>query len=76
MKNVIKLLPKRILIPSGLIAAASAANSEIHKQILGSGKHPSDSVWHNNAILIISNDQMKDIIKIVKYLEDSGVLIK
>ena len=26
--------------------------------------------------LIISNDEMNDIIKIVKYLEDSGLLLK
>ena len=34
------------------------------KKILGSG---------NNIILIISNDEINDIIKIVKSLEDSGV---
>ena len=47
------------------------------KKILGSGHHPSDSASHNDAItLIISNDEMKDIIEIVKYLEDSGLLFK
>ena len=30
---------------------------------------------HNNAVLIISNDEMKDIIKIVKSVKDSGVLL-
>ena len=29
---------------------------------------------HNNAILTISNDGMKDVIRIVKSLEDSGLL--
>ena len=30
----------------------------------------------HNAKLILSNDEIEDIIKIVKYLEDSGLLIK
>ena len=68
-KNVIKPLAKRILIPLGLTAAVSAADAGIHKQILGSG--------HNNTTtLIISNDEIEDIIKIVKSLEDSGLLLK
>ena len=39
---------------------------EYIKKILGSG----------NTTLIISNDEMKGIIKIVKSLEDSGLLFK
>ena len=66
IKNVIKPLAKSVLIPLGLTAAASAADPGIHKKILGSGK----------TTLIISNDEMKDIIKIVKSLEDSGLLLK
>ena len=53
--------------------AASAADAGIHKKILGSG-NPSSS--HNNTVLIISNDEIGDIIKTVKSLEDSGVLLK
>ena len=34
------------------------------------------SVLHNNTILIISIDEVKDIIKIVKSLEDLGLLFK
>ena len=34
------------------------------------------SVSHNMTTLIISNNEIKDIIKIVKYLEDSGLLLK
>ena len=45
--------------------AASAADAEIHKKILGSG----------NTTLIISNDEIKDNIKVVKSLEDSGLLL-
>ena len=44
------------------------------KKNLGSGRH-SSSASHNTT-LIISNDEMKDIIKIVKSLEDSGLLLK
>ena len=69
IKNVIKPWAKSVLIPLGLAAAASAADAGIHKKILGSG-HPSSTT------LIISNDEMKDIIKIVKSLEDSGLLFK
>ena len=64
---MIKPLAKSVLIPLGLTAAASAADAGIHKKILGSG---------NMTTLIISNDEIHDIIKIVKSLEDSGLLVK
>ena len=49
---------------------------EYIKKILGSGHNcPSSSASHNTT-LIISNDEIKDIIKIVKSLEDSGLLLK
>ena len=66
-KNVIKPLAKSVLIPLGLTAAASAADAEIHKNILGS---------ENTTTLIISNDERNDINKIVKSLKDSGLLLK
>ena len=69
MKSTIKPLAKNVLIPLGLTAAASAADSGIHKKILGSGHN-------NNTTLIILNDEMDDILKIVKSLEDSGVSLK
>ena len=68
-KSVIKPLAKSVLIPVGLTAAASAADAGIHKKILGSGNS-------NNTILRISNNEMDDILKIVKSLEYSGVLLK
>ena len=37
---------------------------------MGSGNRPSSTR------LIISNDEMEDIIKTVEYLEDSGLLLK
>ena len=61
-KNVVKSLAKSVLIPLGLTAAASAADAGIHKNILGS----------LTTTLIKSNDEMKDIFKVVKSLEDSG----
>ena len=69
MRMVIKPLAKSVLIPLGLTAAASAADAGIHKKILASGNN-------YNTTLIISNDEMDDILKIVKSLEDSGVLLK
>ena len=66
MKNVIKPLGKSVLIPLGLPAAASAADAGIHKKILGSG----------TTTQIISNDEMENIIKIVKSFQDSGLLLK
>ena len=57
IKNVIKPLAKIVLVPLGLTVAASVADTVIHKKILGSG--------HNTRKLIISNDEMEDIIKIV-----------
>ena len=75
MKNIIKPLVKSVLIPLGLTAAASGADAGIHKRILGSGNiHSSTASHNNNTILIISNDETKDIIKIVKSLEDSSLL--
>ena len=56
IKNVIKPLAKSVLISSGLTSAASAADAEIHKKILG-------SVHNNTATLIISNSEIEDIIK-------------
>ena len=75
MKNLIKPLPKSVLIPLGLTAAASVADAGIHKKNLGSGHRPSDSTSYNTT-LIISNYEMEDIIKIVKSLKDSGLLLK
>ena len=67
IKNVIKPLAKSVLILLGLTAAASAADAGIHTKILGSG---------NMTTLIISNDEIGDIIKIAKSLEDSALLLK
>ena len=67
ISNMIKALAKSVLISLGLTAAASAADAGIHKKILESG---------NTTTLIISNNEIEDIIKIVKSLKDSGLLLK
>ena len=64
---MINSLAKSVLISLGLTAAALVADAGIHEKILGSG---------NTATLIVSNNEMEDIIKIVKSLEDSGLLSK
>ena len=66
MKNVTQQLAKSVLISLGLTAPASIADSGIHKTILNSG----------TGNLIISNDEMEDIMKIVKSLENSFLLLK
>ena len=76
ISSVIKPLAKSVLTPLGLTAAASAADAEIHKKILGSGCRNSFSAPHNTRTLIISNSEMNDIIKIVKSFKDSGLLLK
>ena len=50
----------------GVTAAASATDAAIYKKILGSGNH---------ATLIISIDDMQDVLKIVKSLVDSSLLL-
>ena len=59
LKSVVK--PLGML---GLTAAASATDAAINKKMLGYGNHTT---------LVISNDDMKDLLKIVKSLEDSGI---
>ena len=69
IKNVIKQFAKSVLTALGLTAATSATDAGIHKKILGSG--------HNNtATLIISNKEIEDFIKIVKFFENCGLLLK
>ena len=88
IKNVIKPSAKSVWIPLGLTAVAAAAaavDAGIHKKILGSGRRHSSSfvlrpplcdASHNTATLIISKNEIEDIIKIVKSLKDSGLLLK
>ena len=58
-------LAKNVLAPLGLTAAMSAIDGSIQKQIHGSGVK-----------LIIEEEDMQDIIKIIKELENSDILLK
>ena len=64
MKNQLKPLAKSVLIPLGLTASASATDVAIHKKMFKSCM----------PTLIISNEEMNGIMKIVKSLEESGLV--
>ena len=66
MKNELKPLAKSVLISLGLTAAASATDAAIQKKIFESGM----------TTLIISNEEMDDIMKTFKSLKESGLLIE
>ena len=53
------------MVPLGLTAAVSASNAAIQKKIFESG----------TTALIISDEEIDDIVKIVESLEESGLLI-
>ena len=58
-------LAKNVLAPLGLTGAMSAIDGSIQKKI------------HCSAVkLIIEQENMKDIMKIIKALENSGILLK
>ena len=59
-------LAKNVLAPLGITEAASAIDAAIQKKINGSGR----------TTLIISNEEMSDIMKIVQALEDFNILLK
>ena len=66
MGNVLKPLPNRVLIPLRSTTAAAATDTAIHKKMFGSGR-PLDLTSHAT-ILIISNEEMNDIMKITFFL--------
>ena len=76
IRNIIKPLAKNVLIPLWLTAAASAAHAGIQKNISGSGRRHSFSSTPHDTALMTSNDEMKDIIEIVKSLRDFNLLLK
>ena len=59
-------LVKNVLTPQGITAANSAIDAGIQKRINSSG----------TTTLLISNEEMNDIMKIVKALKDSNILLK
>ena len=58
-------LAKDVIAPLGLTAAMSAVDGSIQKKIHGSGVK-----------LIIEQEDMNDIMKIIEALENSGILLK
>ena len=60
--NVLKPLAKSVLIPLGLTEVASGTDIGIHEKMFGSGV----------TTFIVSNEEMNDIMEIVKSLEESG----
>ena len=65
MKNVLTQLGKKVLVPLGFLVAASATHAAIRKKLFGS-----------ETILVFSNEETDDIIKIVKFLEDASLFKK
>ena len=65
LKKVPLPLAKNVLAPLGLTAAMSTIDGSIQKKIHGSGVK-----------LIIEQEDMNDIMKIIKTLENSGILLK
>ena len=72
MKKVLTPLAKSVLLPIGLSIGMSAADAAIQNKIYGSHR-PSD-LASRTAVLIISNEEMEGIMKIVKSLEESRLL--
>ena len=66
IKTVLTPLAKSLIIPIKLTAAESAGDSGIHKKIIQS----------RNTTLMISNKEMNCIKRMVKSLENSGILLK
>ena len=58
-------LAKNVLAPLGITAAASAIDAWIQKKMHGSG----------TTTLIVSNEKMNDIMKIVQALDDCNILL-
>ena len=67
-------MAKNILAPLRVTGAASAIDAGIQNKIHGSGR-PSDSVSQKTT-LIISNDELNNIRKIVQALKGSGISLK
>ena len=66
MENVVAALAKLFLIPLRLMATASATNAVTQKKIYVSSM----------TTLKITNEEMKYTMKITKYFQESGLLIK
>ena len=61
MGNALKPLAKRVLTALGLTAGALATDAAIHKKLMWSG---------------VKNEEMNDVMKTIKSLDESVLLIK
>ena len=66
MKNVLTTLANSVLVPLGLTSAAAATDAAIQRKNFGSG----------TTTLTIWNKEREDIMKIVKSIQESGLLVK
>ena len=66
MRNTLKLLAKNVLITIELTAAASLADAAIQRKSFGLSA----------TTLVFSSKDLNNVIKIVNFLEDDGLLIK
>ena len=66
VKNVLTTIAKNVLLHLGVAAAASATDAAIQTKTDGLGI----------ITLIISHEEMKDILEILKYPEESGLLVE
>ena len=66
MGSIFTPLAKSVLLPFGLSVAMSATNVAIQNKIHGSA----------TTVLITSNEEVEDILKTVKSIEESGLPIK
>ena len=64
--HVLKPLAKSVSVPLGLTGTASTADAVIHNKMFGPGP----------TTLVVYNEKINDIMKIVMTLEESGLLIK
>ena len=69
--KVVMLLARNVLAPLGLTAAMSAIDGSTQKKIHGSGATIGAGIK-----LIIKQEDMNDIIKIIEALQNSGILLK
>ena len=79
MKNLLKTLatsvkPNTIRFNNSKISNKCRYSKKKKKKKFGSGRLP--DLDSRNMTLIISNEEMNDVIKIIKSLEESGLLIK
>ena len=66
LMKVVMSLAKNVLAPLVLTTAMSAIDGSIQKKVHSSGA----------TTLVIANEDMNDIMKIIKALENSGILLK